>query len=450
MVEILTASVRALNSFLAAGIAITAFSLLLYALSFNLRDRIARSFTLILSCVVIVFVGEALTSVARSPDQLEFWLRLQWVGIIILPASYLHFSDALLATTGRPSRGRRSMFVRLMTVISIGFLVALPTNRLVGPLVSDAVPAPHLQRTLLTWIFAGFYAASMLFAWVNFWRAFKRTVTGTTRRRMTYLIAGALAPALGSYPYLLFGSDLAAKIPLVFWFAVTLSNLLVTILLVLMAYAVAFFGVPWPDRVVKRRLFKWLLRGPITASTVLVLTTLFRRAGSQIGVDLSAVVPAIMVGAILLLEHLITLISPALERRLFFGKERSDFDRLQTLDERLLTRGDLQQFLEAILAAVCDRLQVSQAFIATLGTQGLETLIMIGGDNSLDGEEIEVSSIQAAAKDGGTHTLFAWGDHWLAALLDPYSSEDELIGLLGVLESQVRSWMKSRWMLCRS
>jgi len=37
--------------------------------------------------------------------------------------------------------------------------------------------------------------------------------------------------------------------------------------------------------------------------------------------------------------------------------------------------GDLQQFLEAILAAVCDRLQTSQAFIATLGTQELEILV---------------------------------------------------------------------------
>ena len=46
-----------------------------------------------------------------------------------------------------------------------------------------------------------------------------------------------------------------------------------------MAYAVAFFGVPWPDRVVKRRLFKWLMRGPITASTVLMITTVVRRWG---------------------------------------------------------------------------------------------------------------------------------------------------------------------------
>jgi hypothetical protein len=214
---------------------------------------------------------------------------------------------------------------------------------------------------------------------------------------------------------------------------VTISNLLVTVLLVLMAYAVAFFGVPWPDRVVKRRLFKWLMRGPVTASTVLVITTIIRRLGIGAGVELAAIIPVIMVGTILLMEHLITLAFPIWERWLFFGKDRPEMERLQTLDERLLTLGDLQQFLESILAAVCDRLQVSRAFIATLGPQGIETLIMIGGDNSLEERDIPVSSLKAAANNGKSRELFAWGEHWLVPLFDLEGNNNDLIGLLGVL-----------------
>jgi hypothetical protein len=105
---------------------------------------------------------------------------------------------------------------------------------------------------------------------------------------------------------------------------------------------------------------------------------------------------------------------------------------LQTLDERLLTLGDLQQFLEAILAAVCDRLQVSKAFIATLSAQGLETLILIGGENSLEEDELPVSMIQAATQNGRERALFAWGDHWLVPLSDQAGGTNELIGLLGV------------------
>jgi uncharacterized membrane protein YqjE len=62
MLEFIVDSLSTLNELLAAGIAITAFSLLLYALSFNLRDRVARSFAAILVCVVIVYVAEAFSS----------------------------------------------------------------------------------------------------------------------------------------------------------------------------------------------------------------------------------------------------------------------------------------------------------------------------------------------------------------------------------------------------
>jgi hypothetical protein len=154
--------------------------------------------------------------------------------------------------------------------------------------------------------------------------------------------------------------------------------------------------------------------------------------GNLFALDLSAIIPVFMVGSILLLEHLITLIAPIWERWLFFGKDRAEMELLQTLDERLLTLGDLQQFLEAILAAVCDRLQVSRAFIATLGAQGLETLIMIGGDNSLEEGELPVSMIRAAAKNGRERVLFAWGDHWLVPLSDQAGNTNELIGLMGV------------------
>lgn len=435
MINIILSILQTLNELLTAGIAITAFSLLFYAFTFNLRDRVARSFAIILVCVVIVFVGDTIGSITSLPRDMDFWLRVQWVGIIFLPAAYLQFSDALLSTTGRPSRGRRRALSRLTYLISFIFLLTLPTSLLVGPLVQNVEPAPHLQRTWLTWVFTAYYAGGMILAWVNFWRAFRRTVTSTSRRRMTYLLAGSLAPALGSYPYLLFGSGLASQHPLLFWLAAILSNVLVYGLLIIMAYSVAFFGVPWPDRVVKRRLFKWLMRGPVAASIVLAITTLVRRTGLAFGLAYSAAVPVTMTASILIIEHIITLVAPIWERALFHGGDVTQMNLLTTLEERLLTTGDLRQFLESVLAGVCDRLQVNQAFIVTLGPKGMEMVITVGNDNFLE-EDFSQDFLQNVFNNGFGNALFTWGNYWLVPLFQEAEGQEQLLGLMGIIRQE--------------
>lgn len=439
MIQGIVELLRGLNDLFTAGIAITAFSLLLYALSFNLRDRVARSFAIILVCVVMVSVGDAIASNTFSTSQLEFWMRVQWIGIIFLPPAYLHFSDALLETTGRPSRGRRRRLVWVMYVVSIGFVVLLPTDWLVGPVVENIAPAPYLQRTPLTWFFAFYYLSAITVSGINFWRAYRRTVTRTSRRRMRYLLIGALAPVLGSYPFLLFGSSLAENHPLIFWTAATLSSLLVSVLLVLMAYAVAFFGVSWPDRVVKRRLFKWLMRGPVTASVILALVMVVSRYGDRLGISNPIIVPIVTVTSLLVMEHLITLVAPIWERWLFHGGNPNKLQLIQSLEERLLTTADLRDFLESVLAALCDRLQVTNAFVVVLDTEGPEMLLTLGDQHPFEEIETQADLFNVVAKNGGvnvkradTGSLFTWRNYWLAPLFEENDSDEQLYGIIGV------------------
>ncbi|MFZ5923315.1 MAG: hypothetical protein ACOYY3_19890 [Chloroflexota bacterium] len=433
----LLAGIQTLNQILTAGIAITAFSLFLYALSFNLRDRVARSFALILLCVVVVFTAETMGSNDAPQWTVDLFLRVQWIGIVFLPAAYLHLSDALLVTAGRPSRGRRRLAVRLMYVVSSGFLVLLSLGFLLGPLVPDGEPAPHLQRTFWTELFTFFYLASMLWAGINFLRAYQRMLTRSGRRRMLYLMAGATAPALGSYPFLLYGSDISARHPYIFWTSVLAINFLVGGLVVVMAYAVAFFGVSWPDRVVKSRLFKWIMRGPVTASLALGMMTIVRRAGELFGLPYSVAVPAVMVGTVLLMEHLITLAAPLWERWLFYGSDRRQLMLLQNVEERLLTQTDLRQFLDAILAAVRDHLQSPCAFIAALDESEL-SLILVAGNRSLLHQENLSDALEVIDPlNGKGEQEFTWGDFWLLPLRGKPDGLDRdetppLLGLLGV------------------
>lgn len=443
MLQVIIEALRGFNDLLTAGIAITAFSLLLYALSFNLRDRVARSFAIILVCMVLVSVGDTITSNTNATLQLEFWMRIQWIGIIFLPPAYLHFSDALLETTGRPSRGRRRRLVWVMYVVSIIFLLLLPTDWLVGPVVENVAPAPHLQRTSLTWFFAFYYLSMMVVSGINLWRAYRRTVTRTSRRRMRYLLIGALAPILGSYPFLLFGSSLAENHPLFFWIAATFSSLLVSVLLVLMAYAVAFFGVSWPDRVVKRRLFKWLMRGPVTASVILALVTVISRYGDRLGISNPIVVPIVTVTSLLIMEHLITLVAPIWERWLFHGGNPNKLQLIQSLEERLLTTSDLKDFLESVLAALCDRLQVRNAFVVVLDSDGPGMLLTLGDQRPFETIETQTDLFNVVARNGAenvkrldTGSLFTWRNYWLAPLFEENDNDEHLYGIIGVEKRQ--------------
>ncbi len=410
---------QTISQILTAGVAITSFSLFLYVLAYNLREQVVRAFMLVLICVTIVYTGEAIAGVSEQAFIIQLMLRFKWLGIIFLPATYLHFSDSLLTLTGRPSRGRRRWTVRLVYVFSFGLLFLVLANILVGTYVETALPAPHILHTQATNLFAIYYALVMIVAGSILFRAYQRTLTKTSRRRMIYLLAGGTAAAVGTFPFLLFGSGLFSRIPFVYWILVSLCSILVGVFLVLIAYAVAFFGVTWPDRLVKSRLFKWLLRGPFTASIVLAATTIIRRLGLLWNDPYNAFVPIFMVVMILLLEYLITLLSPFWERLVFYGSDRKDINRIQSLEDHLLTRSDLTQFLEIVTATICDLLQVKGSFIAVVNGEGLELLTTAGDDSEFKNIEKsdEILSLNFDEDQDNPVQFLHWSGHLLVPLI---------------------------------
>jgi hypothetical protein len=422
---------RTISQILAAGIAITAFSLLLYTFGFNKKNRVAKSFTIILVCVLIIFTADAIGSTTTNPGEIIFWQRLQWLGLIYIPPAYFHFSDALLETTGRPSHGKRRWAVRITYLASCVFTLLIPlTNNL--EFLQNALPQDaEIIRKTVNILFGVYYVSSMFATWTTYIRAWRRTTTSTTRRRMTYLITGAIAPALGCLPYLISGSAFATTHNLSYWTIVMISNLFTGGLIVSMAYAVAFFGVNWPDRVVKRRLFKWVMRGPVTAILVLGVTTVLRRAMVNYSLALNEWIPISMVLVILLMEYAITIFSPLWERWLFYGNDRYEIELTSDLADRLMTHNDLSEFLETIVAAISDRFRASNVFISSLDENQLTMIVKTGKNNILDGDLIlsRISEISTGnQEDLPVYQLDGWT---IIPLFDRTSEIQRLIGILG-------------------
>ena len=421
-----------LNQILTAGNTITAFSLLLYALTFNMREKVARSLAVLLACVTVVYFGDVLVATTNSPAEIDAWLRLQWLGISFVPAAYMQLSDALLAATGRPSRGRRSRLVGLSYLLSGLTLAGVAFGRLIAAevVISDSVV--YLRPGPLFPLFSLFLLINLILAGFNFWRAYKRCLTRSSKRRMRYLLAGSIGPLLAAYPWVMLGGSIIISQGVLFWGILIVINTFVAVQIVLMSYAVAYFGVEIPDRVVKARLFQWILRGPVVASTVLALTVIIDRLAQVFGYENSRVVPFTMVASILILQYLITLIRRPVELWFFYGEDRGDVARLQLLEERLLTSGDLRQFFESILNATCDLLGVDSAFIAIVGVDGLEMEVAVGSEDPLRGSK-DLPPLMVTdnrRKFDILGDVFSWDVFWLIPLR--LTNPAEVIGFLGL------------------
>jgi hypothetical protein len=432
MSETILATLLVISQIINAGNAITAFSLLLYALTFNVRERVARSLALLLSCVTLVYFGDVLTSLAQSEGEIELWLRVQWIGIAFVPATYLHLSDALLEATGRPSRGRRILVVFLSYLGGALTLAAAGLSKLVAGELAFSDSVAYLRPGTLFPLFLLFSLIILIFASVNLWRSYQRCLTRSSKRRMRYLLIGSIGPLLGSFPFLMIGGPGLAAQPLIFWGLLVIINISVAIQMVMITYTVAYFGVSFPDRVVKSRLFQWILRGPVVASTVLAVTVVVNRLSTRMGLENSRAVPFTMVATLLLLQYVITLVRPTIERWFFYGEDRGDVARLQLLEERLLTSGDVKQFLESVLNAACDVMGVGSAFVAVVGQEGLELEVAVGSHDPLrDAEDLPpllVTDEKAGFKLLGS--VFTWDVYWLIPLrlVDP----PEIVGLFGL------------------
>ena len=60
---------------------------------------------------MFVSMGDAVMYRVIDPVWIERWLRLQWLGIALVPAAYLHFSDEVLRTTNSFSRSRQALVI---------------------------------------------------------------------------------------------------------------------------------------------------------------------------------------------------------------------------------------------------------------------------------------------------------------------------------------------------
>ncbi len=369
------------NRLLTSTIVITGFSLTIYTLVYNFRSPVGRAFGFLLSFVTLVYLGDFVLLAATSTEAALLWLRMQWAGISFVPAAYLHFSDALLATTNDHSRLRRAT-VWASYVVGVGLVVLVIFTDLIGRGIVFQPAIPRLRAGRLFWLFTVYFFLTVGGGAMNIQRARERCLTPTSRRRMTYLALAFAAPALGVFPYVMLAS--IEILPLTTLLAFLLmGNVGVLSMVLVMAYTVSYFGVWTPDRVVKKRLAKFLLRGPLTAAVIIALLLTIPKVETILGLPRDVILFTTVVAGLVLLQVSISLAQPVIDH-LLHHQDRHEIAWLRYLDSRLLTASDMRQFLENLLSAVCDTIRVTTAFVAVAEEDKLYRQVFYGDAEAVD------------------------------------------------------------------
>jgi hypothetical protein len=371
-----TAALAFGNLILSSAIVITAFSLLGYMLTRNLRSTVAQTFSLLLACVLVVFAGKVVIPRVESHHAAIIWLRVQWIGIATVPAAYLHFSDALLRTTRHFSARRRWVVAASYLFSATLVFLALFTNALVynGDFTP---PISYLSAGSLFPLFVFYFVATAVYGVHNVIRARRRCLTPASRRRMTYLTISFAAPGLGVFPYLI-TSGLAERVsPVPVLLMSMAANVVVGTMLVVMAYSVAYYGVLTPDRVIKHDLIHYLLRGPVVGTLVIVVMLVIPRVELILGLPRDTALIFAVVGVIVLGQLAVGAARPWIDR-LIYRQDREEISWIQTLDQRLLTSSDLNQFLNNVLIGLCELLRVDTGFVLVQTENGLRVEVSVG------------------------------------------------------------------------
>jgi hypothetical protein len=302
-------------------------------------------------------------------------------------------------------------------------------------LVQDGVYLPwatHFKAGPLFWLYTLYFAGATLWGTVNLARARQRTLTPASRRRLTYLTISLAAPVLGAFPYLLL-ANLPNYLPPSLFLGLTLAGGMgIALMTVVMTYSVAYQGILLPDRVVKRSLIQYLLRGPFVGSSLLILMLVMPRVEQILGLPRDTALIFAMVLGIVALQAFISALSPVLDW-LIYRRDRSEIAWMRELDARLLTTTDLQVTLENILAALCDLLRVETGFVVGLhdGRRNLQAILGSGRAVQQFLDSPSASELNGLGRGRSAPEDFAQvGEFWVLPLRT--KSRQAVLGVLGV------------------
>lgn len=354
-----------------------AFSLLAYIALQNLNAPIARALCVLLAGVVVVFGGDVLLSEAQRESTILFLLRAQWLGVVCVPAGYLHLGDALLSQNGLTSARRRWMVLAAYG-LSLVFLALAVSGTMV---VRDGVargPLAQFTAGPLFWLFAIYFALACFGGLRAVFQVRRTALTATLRRRLAYLSFTFFAPALAVFPYLVAAGAIAIFPTWVLQLLSAAVNCVVAVMLIVMVYSIGMQGLLLPDRLIKQDFVRWGLYGPFVGVTLILFLRMVPPLARWIGLPSEMLLTFGVMVMTVIMPILVSRVRPYLDT-LIYAQDRAEIDYLRELPRHTFTYADLRSLLENTLVVVCGALRVETGFVAAPDeSQGYTIKTLVG------------------------------------------------------------------------
>lgn len=431
------------NVAISSIVVILAFSLLAYTFTYNFLSPVARRFALLLGCIMVVYASDVAINRVVTAASAERWLRFQWLGVALVPAAYYLFSLAVLETTNYRIGRRRWVATAVSAIGLVSALMALFGHQLVDQ-VRFTPPISYLEAGPYFELFITYFVVTVLFALRNIWKARSRCLTDRIRQRMTYLLLGFAAPGVGVFPYLVALSRVmvaSPRVSLPVLFFSLVGNIAVAVLLVLMSYTVVYFNVLTPDRVVRYRLIRFFMRGPIVAILVILAVQTLPTVERILGLPRDIILFSVITGVIVLSQLFLSVTKTWVDW-LVYREDREEVAWLRELDRRLLTSSDLREFLENNLIALCELLRVPAGFVAAVVGPDLILEATVGPPANRE-QIVNVKdwndALNRALKQEGKARPVSHAGFWIWPLLEAKANGEEKGRVLGILGVKART-----------
>ena len=207
-----------LNQILTATIVITALSLLMYSLTFNLHDRAARSFSTVLFAISVVFVGDSFAAISTRPGDHRSLVAFSMVGHRLHADCLLSFSPMRCwrppAYLARAALRRRANRVSP----SAPTFLSSPPLPIGWCLIQQSKVAPNIFKRVHCFTSSPFCSRWLQSSLGSICIApIVAASPQTQRRRAAYLLIASIALPISVFPYLLLvGGSTPSLHPLIF------------------------------------------------------------------------------------------------------------------------------------------------------------------------------------------------------------------------------------------